>query len=441
MKLLKNCLYNILFFVLCVVLTSCKTTKNIIIDKNIEFVETEIRKDSFNYVSKDEMPILAWLGVQEHTVARYRELKEAGINHNFSVNANIKELTRALRIARRVGIKLIVYCPELETEPEKIANILRNKSNIAGYFLKDEPNRNDFPYLGELTRRIQAVDNKHFCYINLFPNYANSEQLGTLTYREHIQLFLQEVPVQFLSFDHYTVRINDSGERFLGDIWYENLEIISDESRKVGKPFWAFALTTAHKPYPIPTLADLRLQIYSNLAYGAQGIQYFTYWTPQSDIWDFHDGPIDIMGQKTPTWDIVQQMNKEIKGLSGVFLGAKVIKVEHIAINASGENGDVPIGTKRFDFANKPVEASIINRFDIPKNTKAVVSFLKNGNRCYMVVINCNLTGGNNVTFTITGGADLKLIKKDGTAVPASSESSSQTITPGDALIYGWDIK
>jgi len=69
------------------------------------------------------------------------------------------------------------------------------------------------------------------------------------------------------------------------------------------------------------------------------------------------------------------------------------------------------------------------------------VSFLKNGNRAYIVVINRNLKGGKNVTFTITGDEGLQLIKKDGTAVPASSESSSQTVTPGDALIYGWDIK
>jgi hypothetical protein len=57
-----------------------------------------------------------------------------------------------------------------------------------------------------------------------------------------------------------------------------------------------------------------------------------------------------------------------------------------------------------------------------------------------MVVINRNLSGGADVTFTITGGEGLQLIKKDGTAVSASSESSNQTVTPGDALIYGWDI-
>lgn len=42
-------------------------------------------------------------------------------------------------------------------------------------------------------------------------------------------------------------------------------------------PFWAFALALSHKLdnthfYRIPTLAELRLQVFSNLAYGAQAI-------------------------------------------------------------------------------------------------------------------------------------------------------------------------
>jgi len=431
-----------IIIVLCVVFTTCKSLNNKIPNVNEESIVNNARQSSVVYNNNEWIPILAWCGIQEHTVERYRELKEAGIDYNFSVNTNVKDLAKAIRAAKRAGIKMIIYCPELENEPEKVVNRFKNNPALAGYHLKDEPSSNDFTRLGELSRRINLIDNNHFCYINLFPNFVPSEAILPATnYREHIQLFLQEVPVKFLSFDHYPIRTNDSGERFLGNGWYENLEIISDEARKAGKPFWAFALTTAHKPYPIPTLSDLRLQVYSNLAYGAQGIQYFTYWTPGSDIWDFHDGPIDIMGNKTPTWYLVQQMNREIKGLSGVFLGAQVIKVEHITTNASGKNGDVPIGTKRFDFTKRPAEASIIKKIDIPNNTNAVVSFLKNGNRAYMVIINSNLEGGDNVTFTITGGEWLQLIKKDGTAVLASSESSSQTITPGDALIYGWDNK
>ena len=83
-----------------------------------------------------------------------------------------------------------------------------------------------------------------------------------------------------VSFDHYPVISDGKGPASLRGEWYENLEIVSAAARKAGKPMWAFALSVPHSSYPAPTPAHLRLQVFSNLAYGAQVIQYFTYWTP-----------------------------------------------------------------------------------------------------------------------------------------------------------------
>jgi len=429
----------LILIVFCVVFTSCKTINKKINAGNEELVFSMS-------VSKEKIPIMAWHGVKEQTVARYLELKECGIDYNFTFHSNVEDLSLALDAAKAMGIKTIIYCPELISEPEKIVNRFKEHPALAGYFLNDEePIDSDFKNLGKLARRIQAVDNEHFCYVNLF---GMSSELEESIYRKYLQSCINEVSVQFLSFDIYPIQLNE-GVRFLYSGWYRNLEVISDEARKSGKPFWAFALTTSHNTrwgnYPIPTIADLRLQVYSNLAYGAQGIQYFTYWTPsiiaeamESFSEYFHDGPI-YNGIKTATWHTAQEMSMEIKALSNVFFGAQVIKVEHIATNALGKEEPVPAGTTRFDFANRLAEASIIKKFNTIGETNALVSFLKNGNKCYMVIINCNLEGGDNVTFRINGGIGLKLIKKDGKAVSAAFKSSKQTITPGDVLIYGWD--
>jgi len=436
MKNISNIL--LISFYLLFLFSSCKTINTTNSTRRVESVLNDVKQNINMSTSIEEIPILAWWGVQEHTIERYNELKECGFDNNLSW---LGDAEAVLNIANEAGIKLLLHNDGLKMEPEKNVSYFKNNPALIGYFLTDEPNSKEFIYLGNWARRIQMEDKNHFIYVNLLPNNASIEQLGTSTYREYVQLFLKEVPVPFLSFDHYPIRVTDDGVRSLNTGWYENLEIISDEANKAGIPFWAFALSTAHKPYPIPTLADIRLQVYSNLAYGAQGIQYFTYWTPKSGTWDFHDGPINNMGQKTLTWYVVQQMNREIKGLSNVFLGAKVIKVEHITTDATGRYGKIPTGTTRFDFIKRPKEASKIKTFDIPNNTNALVSFLKNRNRCYMVIVNRNLEGGDNATFTITGGAGLQLINKDGTAVKVSSKNSTQTVTPGDALIYGWDVK
>jgi hypothetical protein len=434
----------LIVIILCVVFTLCRTVNNADSTGKSISVRIEEKKEASKLpVTVEGIPILAWWGVQEHTVARYLEFKECGIDLNFTDFSNVELLAQAMDAAKEAGVKMIIHSWDLHNEPEILVNRFKDHPALAGYLFQDEPNREDFSRFSEIGRRIEVVDNKHFFYTSLFPNYASSEQLKASNYREYIQLFLQEVPTQFLSFDHYPIRINNSGIRSLNSGWYENLEIISDEARKADIPFWAFALTTAHGPYPLPTLSDIRLQVYSNLAYGAQGIQYFTYWTPSPNLSEgFNNGPIDYdTQQKTPTWYIVQQMNREIKALSNVFFGAQVIKVEHIAINSSGGDGNIPTGTKRFIFANRPTEAKKnIKKFTIPNNTNAVVSFLKNGKKCYIVIVNCKLDDRENTTFTIEGSG-LQLIKKDGKAVNTFSQSSKQTVTPGDVLIYGWDIK
>ncbi|MFA5817132.1 MAG: hypothetical protein WC865_16115 [Bacteroidales bacterium] len=367
-----------------------------------------------------QIPILAWYGIpaEETTLIRYKELKESGITLNFSSFPDAGAMSKALGIAQKAGIKMIVSCPELKTNPEETVKRFMNHPAVAGYMLRDEPSRADFPELGNWAKRIRTVDDNHFCYLNLFPNYANEQQLGTKTYKEHVDLFINEVPIQLLSFDHYPV-IGDS----LRPEWYENLEIFSEAARKAGKPFWAFALAVAHGPYPIPTVAQLRLQVYSDLAYGAQGIQYFTYWTPLDTVWKFNNGPITPEGKRTGVYDRIKVVNKEIKDLSGVFLDARVISIAHTG-------STIPAGTKRLIKLPQPIK-------DLKtEGTGAVVSVLENGGNSYLVVVNRDFR--NTMKLTIVCDTKVKKVLKDGSMVPANAYAGTILIDPGDIAIYRW---
>ena len=273
--------------------------------------------------SKGQIPILAWYSIpaSETTVARYQEMKDAGITLQFTGFPDIDAMQKALDVAAKVGMKMVVSCPELKSDPEKTARRFMNHPAVVGYHLIDEPSMAAYPELGNWARRIQAVDKNHFCYVNLFPNFADSSRLGTSSYREYVSECAKQIPLQFLSFDYYPVL-----KEKLSDSWYENLEAFSDEAKKAGKPFWAFALTTNYDEGHITpqTLAAMRLQVYSNLAYGAQGIQYFTYWSATSltaaSIEDQRGAPISAAGKRTVVYDRIKLMSEEIKNLSGVFL-------------------------------------------------------------------------------------------------------------------------
>lgn len=382
-----------------------------------------------------EIPVLAWVGIpeKETTIERFKELKESGININYSYYSNVEAVEKALDIAGKTGVKLMPYCPELQSEPEKTVKRLMKHPAFYGYHLRDEPHARDFPELGDWMKRIQAIDKQHPCYINLFPNYGKPERFfekgyilppGKDIYEEYVNAFLKDVPVSFISFDHYPVIEND-GIRTLRPEWYKNLEIIAAASKKSGLPFWAFARSVAYGRSPVSTLAEIRLQLYSNLAYGAQGLQYFTYWTPDiNSRWDFHHAPIDLEGRRTAMYDRISEVNRIIQHLAGVFLDARLVWAAH-----TGKR--IPQGTRRI--ARLPDPVKMLETSD----SGAVVSLLEKGNRQFFVIVNRDFQ--NTMKLTIVTDESVKKILKDGTLVPANAYARSLEVDPGDMALYTWE--
>ena len=368
------------------------------------------------------IPVLAWFSIPEafSTPERFTELAETGINLHFSYYSSVGAAQKALDLAEKSHLKVIVSCPELETETEKTVRRFMNHPALAGYYLHDEPITSQFKKLSEWVKRIKAVDSAHFCYINLFPNDVVPRKLKASGYRNYIYRFLHEVSVRFLSFDHYPV----VGET-LRPIWYQNLEIIAEASRKFNLPFWAFALTTAHDYYPVPDLAELRLQIYSNLAYGAQGIQYFTYWTPPIDKYDFHDGPINTDGKRTNAYELIKAMNAEISTLSDVFLGASVVSVRHTGAT-------IPIGTKRLKTLPAPFLS--IETGD----AGAVVSQLQNGDKKYLVIVNRSFLDMLELRLEFKSESVRQVLKNGKNSLLPSGLSNFQ-VNPGDVIVLNYE--
>ena len=75
-----------------------------------------------------QIPIVAWYGIRanEATVERFKELKEAGFTINFSEYSSLEEVEKALDAAHKVGVQLIIACPELRKEQKKLFGNLWN---------------------------------------------------------------------------------------------------------------------------------------------------------------------------------------------------------------------------------------------------------------------------------------------------------------------------
>ena len=384
------------------------------------------------------IPVMSWGGIAqaEVSVASYKKLKEVGVNIDIAFFSNADAIATALDAAGKAGIKLMITCPELKTDPEKIANRFKNHPALEGYFLSDEPFKSQFQELADCQKRIQSIDKKHYCFVNLLPDInSNRSKFGTKDYKEYIDSFDKLFPAPYISFDFYPVV--DGG---LHPRWFENLEFYANKYRTEGRPFWAFALTTSYLAYSddavqpslndfyqlysvykpektfvhdIPTLASLRLQIYADLAYGAQGIEY----------WSFRGfgSPLDAQGKRTVVYDRLQKVSNEIQQLSGVFLGAKVISVAQTGLN-------IPNETKRL--VELPAPIKLLETV----GEGAVVSVLENGKNTFVVIVNRDFK--NTMKLIISTDDTVKKVLKDGTLIAATDYANATEVEPGDVAIY-----
>jgi hypothetical protein len=375
------------------------------------------------------LPVVAWGGVpnDKASVKRYREMVEAGFTINFTSYGNADATLKALDVAKAGGMQLMVPAPA-ENSPDLATFVAKVKPHpaLAGYYLRDEPDASLFPMLGAWERKVQALDADHFCYINLFPTYATPDQLKAPNYPAYLQKYMETVPVRVLSFDHYPVIQEGNKPAYLRGDYYQNLEWIAAAARKAKIPFWAFSISTHLGPYPAPTLAHVRCQIFSDLAYGAQGLQYFTYWqVTGSSEGEFTDAPIRAAdGKRTKTYDYVKQVNAEARGLWPVFCGAQVLAVRHAGAS-------IPAGTTKYE-PEGPVKALSIT------GPGAVLSHLRNGSREYLAIVNRDINQAQQLKVTLDAQQHVQRVEKDGTLRAVEGGALDVQIEPGDMVVLTW---
>ena len=370
-----------------------------------------------------EIPILGFIGAYsaDHRLEDYRAMRDAGFDVSVDGYDSIGEITLSLNRARQVGIKLMVAGRQIMDFPAETAEAIRNHPALFGYMLGDEPRMADFDTYKHRYHAIRAADSTHLCYQNLFPYYGDEllETIGAASYEEYLRKF-SEIPLPQISFDFYPIWDYD-----IRPTWYYTLEAVRRESLRTGVPFWAFVLSTPHVGYPQPTLEMLRLQIYSNLAYGAQAIQYFTFRTPPpDDTYDYHNGPITLEGQKTETYNIVRDMNRELREAIPFFDGCTVERVGHLL--------EVPLGTERFNGMPRG-----LRRLKVVGTRGAVVSVLRQGDKRYLAVVNKDFETDLRVDIAFFSPRR-PLWPKAFAKAPAAS-SQSLTLSGGNLLIFELD--
>ena len=331
----------------------------------------------------DEFVIAAYSGPPpgEVNLQRYREIAEAGIdvvipgNGIMSGEQNLEVMDlaaltgiRVLPVDTRVMPFALTAGIRIDTAVIRgMVNDYKDHPAFAGYVIRDEPSASLFPSLEDLCQVFRDLDPAHEPLVNLFPSYASSEQLGSPDFRSYIRDFISTVRPGLLSYDNYALR-----EPYTWyDHWFSDLEQVREETRKAGNPFWVFIQSEGiGTQMRVPNRAEVLWQVNTAVAYGARGLGWFTYWTPEADqgfeqqegappplIEEHHGAMLDIHGNRTALYDHVREANLFIKEVGRSLTGWEnefVARYEDGRILAggsspvlvpSGENARLVIGT------------------------------------------------------------------------------------------------
>jgi len=198
-----------------------------------------------------------------------------------------------------------------------------NSKAIVGYHICDEPSALAFPALAKAVAAVKKYAPGKLATVNLYPNYATiwqmdqvKSQLGTATYTEYLERFVNEVKPQVMSYDNYMVEMSmDMENKDKAAGYYTNLVEVRRIALKYNIPFWNVVSSNQIRPYTtIPSPANLAFQAYTSLAAGAGGIRWYTY---HGQAYGYN--PLDQDENKTLTWRYLEEVNRQLSILGPII--------------------------------------------------------------------------------------------------------------------------
>lgn len=273
------------------------------------------------YRTQEAYDTLAACGINFVNGFEYFESDEGGIFQalTFAGNSNLKFLVADRAITQAISEYSIAKNPQvLSAAMDRIERYYQYPA-YAGQLLLDEPGRNKFDIVQAFINEYRLNYPSKQWHVNLFPSYAEG---GTgVPYEQYINDWMEMMQPNYCSYDSYPLLVPDENNPFTRyeiDDYYYNLDLLRTKTAQRRIPLWSFIQTLGISGTPgvpdkrVPSREDIRWQVFTNLAFGVKGLQYFCYWTPTGGSESFTDALIDTQGNKTVRYDYVKELNGEI---------------------------------------------------------------------------------------------------------------------------------
>ncbi len=402
-------------------------------------------------------PITYWYGPPASftTGPVYRQVREAGFSiagpmgggfHSYEENLKFLDTCRQEGLLACVQDQRMTCCLAGEKGWEQVlAEIVRDYQGhpaLHSYYVTDEPNAQLFPQLAAIVKMLRQLDPSHPAYINLFPNYASPEQLGSKTYYDHVKDYIETVKPQFVSYDHYhfiyrqnpqaAASVAESGDAREDAIrraallcedrggFFDNLEVVRSLCLEYGLPFMVIVLLIEHGIYRNLTEAEIRFEAFQCIAYGASYLSYFTYWTvigEGDEFWHWKNAMIDKDGTELPHYGQVQRVNRDLLAAACFLKGKASRKVMHFGSEAEQVTAFAP--------------DSLITGFS---GGRVTIGEFEDG---YIVLANKDILNGTDITISLAAERVYLLDRASGALCEITNAQKSYALhlEPGDMAL------
>lgn len=329
------------------------------------------------------------------TKEQYKYIKESGIDIIYGLYENaesdISLIHKALDLSSWAGIGYLVRDSRIIKATSE-AELLRylepyiNHEACRGVLVIDEPGLIHF----EKLKVLQEIFYRHYSnkifYTNLLPLHANDNQFyngafggpldgGKIGYQTYYEKYLQEVKPKFLSYDLYPF---EQAYPFIRTDYFKQHSLIKNLCVKENIPYYNFIQTCSFNHHVrIPTQQEIRFQVFTSLAYGTTGFQYFTYFIPLENTHEIFKGSmIDAQGNKNDQYYYVQHVNKKLKKLLDILKDYRYMGIDYDESQNQYESVD-----------KTPVLSS---KYALDKDL--LIGVYENDSAYTLLVVNTNLT-------------------------------------------------
>ncbi len=273
-----------------------------------------------------------------------REMSECGFNSAL-MTVKLSEVSLALANCGASGIRPLMHHSHLTRSEAACADFVeryKDNTSLGGWYLWGQPAYGELSGEGDLKKYYSLIKEKdsgrHAIFVSLVggpvPRYMEGEDGRIHTYKEYIERFQEALQPSFWPYVLYPVYRQGDSLSIQYDAFFRDLEVYSLMRSYTERPFWAYvrsqAFRNATTDAPAPTEAHMRFAAFSALAYGAQGIVYWTYrQRPPKPGESYSDAPVDLSGARTPVWGYVRRVNEEIRLLNPVFYESELVECRH----------------------------------------------------------------------------------------------------------------